>query len=237
MAAAAVLVIIIAAAAIAGGNEESTRSSSGRVETAQRATRTQPTSTTSSSTTTSSTTTTTTLPPTPPQAASGAGASVLDVTFPPEPAFVIINYQGGGNFAIWSYDASGNRIDLLVNTIGGYAGTRPINFLEGQAVARLEITASGPWSLEIHRLLEAPHIAGSGHSDSQGDGVFIVDGSPDTAHFVAPGQSNFAVWAWTEYGRDLLVNEIAPYEGTVIVPSGVLVLDVTATGAWSVDFS
>ena len=53
-------------------------------------------------------------------------------------------------------------------------------------------------------------------------------------------QSNFIVWG---YGNDmdLLVNDIAPYSGTLIVPNrlpltnGALILAIEAEGNWSVE--
>ena len=48
------------------------------------------------------------------------------------------------------------------------------------------------------------------------------------------GDSNFAIWAWGVAGRDLLVNEIGAYDGTVLVESGLSIWDITADGNWTV---
>ena len=47
------------------------------------------------------------------------------------------------------------------------------------------------------------------------------------------GDSNFSVWAWGTT-RDLLVNEIGAYDGTVLVESGLFIWDVSADGDWTV---
>ena len=47
-------------------------------------------------------------------------------------------------------------------------------------------------------------------------------------------ESNFAIWGYGDT-RDLLVNEISPYTGVVIVPSGIIILVIEAEGPWSIE--
>ncbi len=51
---------------------------------------------------------------------SGSGDDVVDIDKWSGPAILIINYQGRSNFVISNYGAGGEKIDLLVNTIGSY---------------------------------------------------------------------------------------------------------------------
>jgi hypothetical protein len=54
--------------------------------------------------------------------------------------------------------------------------------------------------------------------------------------FTHSGSSNFAVWAVDGSGKqiDLLVNEIGPYSGTVLMPLATRYLSVDAANAsWS----
>ncbi len=46
--------------------------------------------------------------------------------------------------------------------------------------------------------------------------------------FTHQGDSNFSVLAWNEDGRDLLVNEIGEYDGTVRSPTGIVFYGVLA---------
>jgi hypothetical protein len=48
-----------------------------------------------------------------------------------------------------------------------------------------------------------------------------------------PGSSNFAVHAYSDSGADLLINEIGKYGGEVLLPSGTLVVEINADGAWT----
>jgi hypothetical protein len=145
--------------------------------------------------------------------------------------------SGSGNFAVWTLDANNEQIDLLINTIGKYDGFVPLNFFKSDTGTKLQITSSGSWKLELlplewirdnHRLLAG------GNYVSGGDDVLVVIGAPAIANFSSPPKGNFAIWAIGDDGRDLIVNEIAPYTGTVPLKSGVFLLIVTAEGPWSV---
>jgi hypothetical protein len=59
-----------------------------------------------------------------------------------------MKYSGGGNYIIWLKDSQGNNIDLLVNDIGSYNGKKSAKLTSGDYY--LDITASGPWSIEIN---------------------------------------------------------------------------------------
>jgi hypothetical protein len=136
----------------------------------------------------------------------GTGDSVVDVQKPYNPMIARIVYNGGRNFAIWNVDAGGNKIDLLVNTIGAYQGTVPIDFLQNQQTARFEITASDAWKIEILPLASARRENIPATIQGKGDDVIFFDGvgSPDLMTANATGSSNFVVW---EYGtsRNLLI--------------------------------
>ena len=56
-----------------------------------------------------------------------------------------LNYMGNSNFAVWTFDKNGNSLDLKVNVIGNYAGTK---FL-GRSVKYIQIEArEGTWNLQ-----------------------------------------------------------------------------------------
>ena len=63
--------------------------------------------------------------------------------------------------------------------------------------------------------------------------VYISITNPGVA-FTHQGDSNFSVLAWNEDGRDLLVNEIGEYNGTVRSPTGIVFYQITANGDWTV---
>jgi len=168
----------------------------------------------------------------------GKGDQVLDITKPDpsKPAIMKINYSGGSNFAVQNYDAQGNQIDLLVNVIGSYKGTVPLDFLENESTTRLQITSSGNWTIEILPITEMRRETIPGQITGLGDDVVYLNGTnPDLLKVDASSaQDNFVVWSYGSR-RNLLVNEIAPYTGTVIMPNDTTILVIQATGKWSLE--
>lgn len=69
--------------------------------------------------------------------------------------------------------------------------------------------------------------------------ITIPDGGPTgIATITHDGTSNYAVWALGAglEQLDLLVNEIGPYQGTVLLPlDGAAALEITANGNWTVE--
>ena len=168
---------------------------------------------------------------------SGTGDSVVDIDKGDWAAIVKIKYSGGGNFAIWTYGKTGEKYDLIVNTVGVYSGTRPIDFLNNQRTARFEITASGKWEIEVLPSTQARSIKVPGLIEGNGDDVILLIGEPDLGKVDASKATrNFAIWAYSTTGRDLPVNKIAPYSGTIILKNAVF-LDVKATGPWSIEIT
>lgn len=56
-------------------------------------------------------------------------------------------HQGSSNFAVKLLDGSGGLQELPVNEIGSYSGSRAFSVRSGTYL--LDITASGPWTIEI----------------------------------------------------------------------------------------
>jgi len=197
------------------------------------------TTTTVAATTTpapTTTTTTTTLPPTTAAPAApldyvGSGDQVIQVQMPDPTSSVAIAaivYTGESNFAVWALDANLEQIDLLVNAIGGYAGTVPIGF-RGEEVAALEISAAGEWAVQLKPIETAREMTDT--ISGTGDDVFVYRGDTAIAHVTHDGESNFALIGHPDAG--LLINEIGPYDGTVRF-EGEDIYEVTADGNWTV---
>jgi hypothetical protein len=165
----------------------------------------------------------------------GMGSDVVDnpwVGF----GLLHITYTGRGNFAITSYDENNQYMDLLVNTIGSYEGTVPLDFEDGSQTARFQVEASGPWTIEIRPLemIRIETIPGTftGKSD---DIIAFKGGKPDLLKANASGNSNFVIWSYSDNGLDLVVNEIAPWSGTVMVDNTTAVIQISASGPWSIE--
>jgi len=186
-------------------------------------------------TTTVPATTTTTLPPGfEPFSVEGSGDDFIEFTIPIDDLAVLhITHSGSSNFAVISYTADNDRIDLLVNEIGNYSGTVPVNFQVGEEVGLLEITASGGWTINAEYLFDLP-LNQDGEAGGFGDSVQFMNITNPGVTFTHQGDSNFSVLAWNDDGRDLLVNEIGEYNGTVRSPTGIVFYEISANGDWTV---
>jgi hypothetical protein len=160
----------------------------------------------------------------------------VDIDKWPGPALAHITYAGARNFVVWNYDPTGEQIDLLVNTIGPYDGVRPIDFVEGENTARFQVESSAEWTIEVLPITEVRREQVPGTFSGVGDNVVFIDGgTPDLLKANAStAHSNFVVWAYGN-DRDLLVNEIAPYTGTVVIRSAPFLLVIEAEGAWTLE--
>ena len=179
--------------------------------------------------------TNTTTPTPEPVVLTGIGDGVVDFVWSGL-GLLHITYSGGSNFAVISYDTNGEYLDLLVNTIGSYEGTVPLNFME-KGATRFEIKSSGNWEIQILPLGMIRREVIPGTITGIGDDVIYLDGKdPDLVKVDAStAKSNFSIWAWSATDVDLLVNEIAPYTGTVVALSDMYLLVVGADGNWSIE--
>jgi hypothetical protein len=159
----------------------------------------------------------------------GTGDDV--VTFPAESDRILvakISYSGGSNFVVRAF-AEGGSPDLLVNTIGAYEGTRPLNF--EAPVGEFEIKASGPWTITISDFREQPEFNGS--ASGSGDQVLRVPNLSGPMAVSYAGESNFVVRSWGS-STDLLVNTIDAYSGTVRMGE-TAALEIVSSGPWTLD--
>jgi hypothetical protein len=174
-------------------------------------------------------------PGAPPEQYSGAGASVVTLSAT-DPRILTISHNGGSNFVVYSVDAQGQDIDLLVNEIGSYSGVLPLNFMDGAEAAALKIEADGQWNVTSAPLSSAPSWDGNAPFSAEGAAVVWVAGAAEGLTPVTlthQGESNFVAIGYGD-GQSLLVNEIGAYTGETLLPAGTLVLTVEADGPWSI---
>ncbi len=179
----------------------------------------------------------TNTPPPEPILLTGSGDSIVDVAKWNEPAIMRAKYSSGGNFIVQNYDANNQQIELLINTIGSYEGTVPLDFLIGEMTARFEVKASGPWEIQILPLTQMRHAAIPGNIQGIGDDVIYLDGAnADLINANAnTAQGNFIVFSYSKSGVDLIFNEIAPYAGTALLNGSTFMISIKTEGNWSLD--
>ena len=169
----------------------------------------------------------------------GSGDDVVEIDKWDGPAIVDVVREGGGHFSITSYTSSSDYLELLVNVIAPYQGKVIMDLLtfEDEPASLLEINASGSWSISIYPFDRAyvNEMTAPGFYENNTDDVILVTGSSQTATFTATAH-NLIVWGVSDNDIDLIVNEIGPYEGKVMIPNGLFLLVVNAESTWSVTF-
>ena len=171
-------------------------------------------------------------------------------------AVFTLTHDGESNFIVWLYDGNGDRVELLVNEIGPYSGSRMVGVTGQISQASpgrhlLDITADGNWQVTIKqpRAETAPNLpqtlAGTGSSVPT---PFTLAAGLAKFEITHTGHSNFIVWLYAANGEriELLVNEIGSYSGSTIVgvtgkilqaSPGIHYLDIEADGNWSIIIS
>lgn len=197
-----------------------------------------PTITATSTNTATPTETPTPTPSPTPIVFTGLGDSIVDVDLPDD--FIgLVHVIGNANsrfFAVKSYDALGNPIDLLVNTTDPYDGVRPLDFRNNEHTTRFEISANGQWTIEVLPLSAIEKLEIPGTFSGSGDYVFaLIGGDPDLANI--NGNAAGRYFAVLSYGDniDLLVNTTDPYQGTVILDAKTVIIEVQAIGDWTIE--
>ncbi|MDY6931833.1 MAG: hypothetical protein SVJ22_07990 [Halobacteriota archaeon] len=152
-----------------------------------------------------------------------------------------MSHDGGSNFAVWLLDGEGDKIELLVNEIGEFDGSKAVS-IKKQGDCILDVSADGSWTITIEQ--PRPSTAPSAPKTLNGKGqqaseVFYLDKGLARFEMTHDGDSNFAVWLLDDEGDnvELLVNEIGEFDGSKAVSiskGGIYLLDISADGNWEI---
>lgn len=178
----------------------------------------------------------TVAPITEPNIYDGNGDSVIDISAPDGNNGAFVLYVKGNSesshFAVKGYDSNNNPTELFVNTTDPYEGQTIDPALK---TVQLEISAKGPWHIESRSLLSCRQLSPSSPVEGSGDEILLVSGGASIAHISGnTSERHFAVKAYGSSGS-LLVNTTDPYDGTTKIDPDATILEVTATGEWSIN--
>jgi len=152
-----------------------------------------------------------------------------------------MKHDGTRNFAIVLYDTNGEYINLLVNTIGRFDGSK-LSSINTKDEYLLDISADGNWEVEIKQPRPTTGrsvpltLSGAGQKTSE---IFYLNTGITRFKMKHDGNRNFAIVLYNANGEytDLLVNTIGSFDGskaTSISKAGLYLLDITADGNWEV---
>lgn len=149
------------------------------------------------------------------------------------PSYLSVTNDGDRNFSIWAHYGDGEYDrELLVNTIGQYSGSV---YLQPGREYTLEIKSSGAWSVKAYKIETSSTDTFSGTGDYvtpmfiPSSNIYAIGGG---------GDSNFSVWGYYgsgEHDRNLLVNTIGQYSGTIMFKhKNYSFFVIKCDGSWSV---
>jgi len=151
-----------------------------------------------------------------------------------------MTHTGTSNFAVILMDSDGQRVELLVNDIGKFDGSKAVGIAKkGEYI--LDVSADGKWTVTIEQ--PRPRTADATPQKFTGTGQQVspfvtLNKGLNTFKLKHTGKSNFAIILMDNDGNreELLVNEIGNFDGSKAVGisrAGIYLLDISADGAWT----
>jgi predicted proteasome-type protease len=79
----------------------------------------------------------------------GAGQALSKIMTLAAGAYVVnMSHKGAANFTVWADDASGTPIDLLVNEIGAFKGSKLLRIAKDGNYL-FDVAADGDWAISV----------------------------------------------------------------------------------------
>lgn len=84
-----------------------------------------------------------------PKTFTGVGQQVSELVMIPKGlATFRMTHNGSSNFQVWLLDDNGQSVELLVNEIGSFNGSKAVG-IENTGIYLLDISADGNWSISV----------------------------------------------------------------------------------------
>ena len=149
-----------------------------------------------------------------------------------------MKHDGKSNFAVILLDSEGDTVELLVNTIGKFDGSKAVG-IKRKGTYLLDISADGRWSVSTAKPKLNPTIRRFSAHGQEASHLFTLDAGLHVFRMKHDGKSNFAVILLDSEGDtiELLVNTIGKFDGSKAVGikrKGNYLIDISADGNWTV---
>lgn len=173
----------------------------------------------------------------------GVGDALVPITKNPFMAILRVNVTGNEPFRVWNYGRDGKMIDLLVQEVAPYHGTKFIfDSQASQFTSQLKVESKGAWTIEVLDLVLAvpPLVPGSYVGDSED--VIRLEGTGATK-ITASMKEPRTLIVRALYGDRLalksesVVFKAGPFVSDYPLPKGTFWLEVEANGPWELAFS
>ena len=172
---------------------------------------------------------------------SGEGDTVLDISSWPHLPGVLsyIGQSDNGFFAVVPFGADGNPMSSIcnVNSFDPFKGACLFN-ADGAYATHLEVKTTGNWIIKINPLTKANALSVPGIFEGNDNDVIVLTGSSPKLATIT-GNIESQLFIFVPYKIDgtkmiSLVNTTDPYQDTVSIDSDTAIIEVMATGSWSV---
>ena len=167
----------------------------------------------------------------------GSGDDVVILDTPVSLAAMDVDANASGRyFGIKPILLSGDSASSLVNTTDPFNGTVLLLGSGDDAIAGFEVTSNGAWSFTIKSISEVPYLAPGSTSEGSGDALVRLDETSGLTTITVVGNDEGRYFGVRPHGDSSfsVINTTDPYNGTVKLDSGTLLLEVTAIGLWSI---
>lgn len=160
---------------------------------------------------------------------SGADNDVVTIDKPVGPALLYARCDSPETeFYVQAFDADGG--DLYENLAAGYGpyeGVTPLDFgwadtMPAERTVRLQVTATGPWTLEVRPLSTAPVVGPGDTTTGTGDQVFRLEDGVVTAVIQVEAEDDFLFVTNYNLATRMVSTPVmsgAPYHGRVVTLS------------------
>jgi hypothetical protein len=180
----------------------------------------------------------TTLAPVAPTTYEGEGDATITVQLPVpgSPAAATITNTVAGPFVVDTLNPGGDVTGNLVDRIGTYEGTVPVDATPAQEkTAGLQIQAPGPWKVVFNALRALPVLT-TGARSGTSDDAFLHVGPAQTGSFTFQGQGTAVLIAYPTldggFPETLASLDVASDTPADVQLPGAALIQVTAEGPW-----
>lgn len=190
---------------------------------------------------TSTTTTSTTVAPTTTNrlgtvSFTGHGDELIDLG-PGNDRFIVrAVHTGRGAFSISARNEAFETVAIPIFGRAGrlYFGSQVIG-AEPSQIRYLEVTADGDWNVEMLTTSMLSTVTMPFESGTR-DQAVMYEGEGGNVRITHDGDAAFIVVVGELAVREIIVNEVGPYDAVHQWPSGPILVNIAANGHWSVSF-
>ena len=168
---------------------------------------------------------------------SGTDDSVITIPTLKVPVIVTASYIGSENFIVHPVYSSGREGYSWMNEIGDWNGTI-FQEADRAGFAAISVKTVGDWTIQIAPLASAPVVNPKQYT---GHGMQVIKFAKPSSglkkiSLTHAGEANFIVHPINAKGGQgfSMINEIADYHGSVLLPSGTQYLAIVADGEWTI---